>query len=131
MSKSIIKIISALIFWGAFIYIVLTIPYPESLTQANIMQIIPFFASLYFALLFTLNIFLRKIPISAFIALGIILLLFLKALNSLNLVTGLLIIISIGLFSSYFKKGEIHGPSKNSGFRNLTKSSKIPKLTKL
>lgn len=122
MSKIIIKIISVLIFWGGFVYIVLTIPYPESLTQADVIQIIPFFASLYFALLFTLNFFLRKIPISAFIALGIILLLFLKALNSLNLVTGLLIIISVGLFFSYFRKGKIHG---------LTKSSKVPKLTQL
>ncbi len=116
------KIMPAIIFWGVFIYIVLTIPYPQSLTQANMSQIIPFFAALYLAILLTLNIFLKRIILSASVTLGIILLLLLKALDSLNLVTGLLVIITIGLFASYFMKIKKRG---------LTKSTKIPKLTKL
>lgn len=122
MPKIILKVIPALIFWGAFAYIVLQIPYPESLTQANSLQIFPFFASLYLALTFTLNIFLNSILFSSSICLGLIFLLILKALDSLNIVTGILIVIATYLLASYFRKAKK---------RNLTKQTKIPRLTQL
>lgn len=113
MPRIILKIIPALILWGIFIFIVLNVPYPESITQASFVHIALFFISLYLALAFTF---------STLISLGLIILLFLQALDSLNVVTGILTIIAIGLFISYFKKIKR---------KNLTKLPKIPKLTSL
>ncbi len=130
MSKIILKILPVIIFWGSFAFVVLQIPYPDSLTQANTAQILPFFLSLYFALIFTLNIFLKNILFSASICLGPIFLLILKALDSLNIITAILIVVAVGLLASYFWKTKKRSPSINSGFKNLTKQRKITKLTK-
>lgn len=122
MHKLIKRIIPSLLFWIVFIFIIFNTPYPDSLTQANLNQVIPFFASLFLVLLLTFNIFLKNIFISFSISLGVILFLILQALDSLNLVTGILIIISAGLLISYFKKTKS---------KHLVKLPKIPKLTKL
>lgn len=121
MSKVILKIIPPLIFWGGFAYVVLQIPYPESLTQASSIQIFPFFVSLYLALTFTLNIFLRNILFSSSICLGLIFLLILKALDSLNIVTCILTLVATYLLASYFRKSRRKG---------IAKQLKIPKLTR-
>lgn len=121
MLKLIEKILP-IFFWGVFVFIVFKIPYPESLTQANFVHIGIFFISIFLALSFTFNFFLKNIAISSSIALGLILLLTLKALDTLNLVTGVLILISVGLLISYFKKAKR---------KNLTKLPKISKLTSL
>ncbi|MDD5415499.1 MAG: hypothetical protein PHE48_00665 [Candidatus Daviesbacteria bacterium] len=115
------KIISVLFFWGIFIFVVLQVPYPESLTQANYTQLILFLTPLYLALIFTLNIFLRNILSSCSFSLGLIFLLILKALDTLNIVTALLTVAATYLLFSYFRKIKKH---------KLTKLSKIPKLTK-
>ena len=122
MLKFYFKFIPAVICWAIFIYVVIQIPYPETITQANFIQLFAFFVPLSLSLALTLNIFLKNIFISTFVSLGIIFSLFLKALDSLNLVTGVLILISVGLFISYFKKIKKKG---------LTNYSKIPKLTHL
>lgn len=109
-------------FWGCFIFVILKVPYPESLSQANIAQILSFFVTLYLALVLSTNIFLKNLYISASISLGIIFLLMLKALDTLNLVTAVLILIAIYLLVSSFRK------TKRT---SLTKWSKIPKLTRL
>ncbi len=119
MFKNISKIIPALFLWGILIVVVLQIPYPESITQANFAQLILFFIPLFLSLIFTINIFLRNIFSAASISLGLIFLLFLKALDSLNLVTAVLIVIATALFISYFRK------IKRG---SLTKLPKIPKL---
>ena len=99
---------------------ILQVPYPESITSAKPYQLFAFFIPLFLALTFTLNIFLKNILSSCSISLGIIILLILKALDSLNVVTSILLIISVGLFISYFRKAKR---------RSLTKALKIPKLT--
>lgn len=119
MLKILPRIIPALIFWGIFAFVVLKIPYPESLTQANFQQIGLFFASLFLALMITFNIFLKNIFLSLSISLGLIFVLVLKALSSLNFVTGVLTLLAVGLLFSYFRK------IKRS---SLTKLPKIPKL---
>lgn len=129
MPKTILKIFPALSFWGAFAFVVLNIPYPESLTQANSFQIFPFFISLYLALVFTINIFLKNILFSSSICLGLICLLILKALDSLNIVTGILTTVATYLLASYFRKAKKRNlnPIKS----DLTKQTKIPKLRSL
>lgn len=122
MFKVIIKIIPALIFWGIFTFVVFKVPYPESLSQANFAQISLFFAPLFLATAFTFNIFFKNILMSLSFTLCLIFLLILKALDSLNLVTGILVIISGGLLFSYFRKIKR---------KNLTKLPKIPKLRSL
>lgn len=128
MAKIIFKILSALFFWGIFVYVVLQIPYPETLTQANIYQAAPFFVSLFFAFAFSLNIFLKNLSLSLALSLGIIFLLILKALDSLNIVTGILTVAAIYLLVSSFKKVRVRNPTLNSGFKNLTRKPKIPGL---
>ena len=122
MLKLLFKLTPALFFWGVFIYIILQVPYPETITQANITQLLSFFIPLFLAITLSLNLILKNIFMSTSISLGLILLLFLKALDSLNLVTASLIIIPVGLLISYFRKIKRKG---------LTKWGKIPKLTKL
>lgn len=118
---SIIKIILALIFWGIFVYIIFFVDYPKSLTQASPLQLLLFFIPLYFAITFTLNLVIKNLILCLVISLGISLLLILKALDSLNFVSGGLAIISIVLLVSYFKKGS----------RNLTSYTSVPKLDHL
>ncbi len=120
--KLFLKLFPSLTFWGIFIYVILQVPYPENITQANLNQLFSFFIPLFLAITFSLNIFLKNVFISGSIALGLIFILIIQALHSLNLVSGGLIIISIGLLISYFKKNKK---------RDLTNLSKIPKLTKL
>lgn len=131
MSKIFFKLFPVLFFWGIFIALIFKIPYPDSLVQANLYQIIPFFVPLFLALILTFNIFFRNIFFSASISLGIILVLVLKALDSLNIITGVLILIAVALLVSYFRKTKKPRSLVNSGFKNLTKQPKIPRLTRL
>lgn len=121
MPKIIVKVFPIIIFWGIFLGVILAIPYPESLVLANLTQISLFFASLFLALIFTSNFFLQNFLQSFSLTLGLIFLLILKALDSFNLVTGILIVAATALLFSYFKKPKHH---------HLTKPTKIPKLTK-
>lgn len=122
MARLLTRFIPALFFWGIFAYVILQIPYPDTITQANVTQLLAFFIPLFLAITLTLNSILKNILMSESIGLGLIFLLILKSLESLNIVTGILIIISIGLLVSYFKKIKR---------KNLTKLPKIPKLTSL
>ena len=116
----ILRILPALIFWGIFGYVILYVPYPKSITQADVVQLSSFFISLFLALIFSFNFFLKSFALSGTLALGIIFLLLLKALNSFNFVTVTLITLVTWLLLSYFKKN-----------RSLTNSTKISKLTPL
>lgn len=118
-----LKILPALIFWGIFIYVILNVPYPQSITQATPLQLFLFFITLFLALTLTLNIFLRSTLVSSSIVLGIIFILILKALNSLSLITTLLVIVAVALLISYFRK------IKEKGIKKILFSgAQIPKL---
>ena len=116
-----IKIIISLILWAVFIFAVFQIPYPDTFTKSNSLQLLGFFIPLFLAIVLTINIFLKNIYMSGSISLALICLLILKALDSLNLITVVLLLITVGLLISYFKKRK----------RSLTNDSKIPKLTRL
>lgn len=122
MPKNFFKIFPVLIFWGLFIFIIFYVPYPESLTQANFWQILAFFAPLFLALSFSVNLIFNYLTLSCILSLGIILLLTLKSLDALNLVTAALTILAIYLFFSYFQK---------SHKKHLTSSIKIPRIKSL
>ncbi len=106
MAKIISKLFPVLILWFAFVYVLFNVDYPQTLVQASWFQFISFFLTLFLAILFTLNIFLSFLAVSFFISLGLIILLLLQALHTLNLVTGILTIVAIWLFISYFKKAK-------------------------
>lgn len=72
-----------------------------------------------------MNIFLSSIYFSVTLALGIIFLLILKALDSLNLVTATLTVLAIGLLISYFRK------TKKPGLTSMPKISRVTKLSKI
>ena len=116
----------ALISLVIFIYVILQVPYPDSLTSANAFQIFSFFTSLFLVLSFTLNIFFQFILRSIIISFGLILLLVLKGLNSLNLVSFGLTIIAFGLLLSYLKKpkSRLTSRPKNPTLRNLSRRKK-------
>lgn len=120
MVKVFIKLIPSVIFWGMFGYVLMQIPYPQSFSQASPIQLLYFFASLFLSITFTLNIFLNFILLSSSVTVGIILLLILRAMELLNIVTTIMVLIAVGLLFSYFRKIKK---------RKLTLSSKIPKLT--
>jgi|SRR3989344_5911284 len=114
-------LVPVFISWGIFIYVVLKVAYPESLTSANTFQIFSFFSSLFLSLSFTINLIVRFMLKSIIISFGLILLLVLRALNSLNLVSFALTIIAFGLLLSYLKKPK----------SRLTSRAKVPKLRNL
>ena len=120
--KYVLKIIPPVLFWGIFVYVILQVPYPESITQANSVQLLAFFIPFFLGVAFSLNLFLKNFFITGSLSLGLVFLLILKALDSLNIVTIVLIIISVGLFVSYFRRIKKKG---------LTNYSKIPKLTNM
>lgn len=120
MPRVFLKFIPVLFLWVVFTLAVFQIPYPENLTQTNILQILGFFTPFFLAISLTINIFLKNIFLSSSISLGIIFLLILKALDSLNLVTGAIIVVATILLVSYFRKVKR---------KSLTKLPKIPKLT--
>ncbi len=122
MPRYITRLIPPIIFWGVLAYVILNVSYPDSLTQANFIQLILFFIPLLLACIFTIEIFLKNIFMSFSVSLGLIFLLILKSLDTLNLVTVTLVIISVGLLVSYFRKIKT---------KNLTKFPKISRLTKL
>lgn len=122
MLALITKIIPTLFLWSIFVVVIFQVPYPKSLIQAQVAQLLLFFIPLILALGMTLNFFFKNIYLSFSISLGLTSLLILKALDVLNLVTGALTITTVGLLISYF------GKIKRSG---LTKLPKIPKLTSL
>ena len=97
-----LKIILSLISWGLFLYVLFFMEYPKSLTQASPFQLLVFFTPLYFAISFSLYLIIKNLVVCLVISLGIILLLILKALDSLNFVSGGLAIISVLLLVSYF-----------------------------
>lgn len=114
-----IKIFKALFFWGVFGLVISQVPYPQNITQADFLQLSLFFIPLFLAILFTLNIFFNNIFIAGSASLGIILLLILKALDSLNIITGSLIIVSVGLLISYFRKRKVR---EIRGIRGIRKN---------
>lgn len=122
MFKIIKTLIPIIISWVIFALVILQVPYPQSLTQAKLFQILSFFIPIFLALTLTINLFLKNIFSAGSISLGLIFLLILKALDSLNIITILLVVVATGLFVSYFRKNK-RG--------NLTKLPKIPKLTSL
>ncbi|OGE14711.1 hypothetical protein A3F00_03475 [Candidatus Daviesbacteria bacterium RIFCSPHIGHO2_12_FULL_37_11] len=126
MTRLILKIIPALFSWGIFVYVILNVPYPESLTRADSFQLLSFFIPFFLSLIFSINLALNNILRSIFISFGIIILLVLKALDSLNLVSTGLTVLAVILLLSYFKRSSHLTPIKSG----LTSGSFIPKLTR-
>lgn len=127
--KVLIRVFPLIIFWGTFIGVILFLPYPDSLPQASFLQMIAFFIPLFLAITFTVDLVLKNIPSSIAFSLGIILLLALKALKSVNSLYIILIVLAVGLLVSYFKS--MRSPLTRSGSNDLTSSSFVPKLKNL
>src|SRR5688572_13659157 len=102
--KTIPNIIVVIVFWSFFALVIFKVPYPNSLTSANALQLLAFFIPLFLCLTFTFNIFFKFLPRSIAIAFGLIIVLLLKPLGSLNLVSAGLTTVAVFLLFSYFKK---------------------------
>ena len=97
------QILLALLSLSILIYVILVLPYPESLTQASVFQLISFFLPLLFFLTLTANLFLNSLASSFSLAFGIILILILKALDDLNFLSFVLTVAAVLLLISQFK----------------------------
>lgn len=115
------KIVFTLIFWGLFLYVLFFVDYPKNLTSAHPFQILPFFLTLFLAVTLTTYLVSKNFLISALLSVGVVILLILKGLDSLNLASAGLTILAIGLLISYFRKNR----------RRLTYAPKIPRLIPL
>jgi|SRR3989344_208117 len=131
-----LKIVGALTAWAIFFYTIFQVDYPSSLVAANPYQLSYFFIPLFLGL--TLFFSLRSNILSASsIALGLIILLILRAFDSLNLVTGIITTIATFLLASAFKNISIKSRVKRSLSPRLTPiqsgltlKPKKPKLTR-
>lgn len=112
-----LKIVLPIIFWSIFAYVVLRVDYPDNITSATFFQLSIFLITLFFALIFTINLFLN-LTFSISITLGMVILLILKSLDSLNFVSAILTIIALWLMCGSL------APIKSG----LTSKLKIPKL---
>lgn len=117
----ILSVVPVFVSWVIFTYVVLQVPYPQTITSANTFQIFSFFTSLFLSLSFTINLLLHFMLKSIIISFGIILIIVLKALNSLNIVSFGLTVIAFGLLLSYLKKQK----------SRLTSRSNVPKIRNL
>lgn len=119
-----LKLIPVMIFGGVFVYVLFNVPYPNSLAQASFNQLLTFFGSLFFLLLFLINIFLNYLLISAIISGGGVILLLLKGLAALNLVSALLVILAVYFFVSFLKKNHKKNQKPKTGSNPI-----LPNLT--
>lgn len=101
---SLVKIFPPLLFLAIFAYVIFNVSYPNSLSEATFFQLTAFFVPLLFTLVFTINLFLNFFLHSIPISLGLIILLVLKGLGTLNIVTAILTILAIWLIVGNFKK---------------------------
>jgi len=106
--------------WAVFIFITFRLDYPTSIGKASITTLTIFLTPLFLALLLTINLYLKSLFASSVISLGIILLLILKALESLNWLTFIITILAVIFLMGSFKK-----PS------GLTSKSNTPRLKAL
>lgn len=95
-------------------------PPPASLTSASVLQLTLFLTPLFLLLTFLVDHFLRFFLRSLVVSLGLVILLVLKALDSLNIASLIMTVLAVVLIIKSLKK-----PKK------LNYSAKIPKLTSL
>jgi len=109
------------LFLSLFVLVVLYLEPPKSWQNASLFQIMAFFLPLLLAITVLIDILVHYLPHSFIFALGIILGLAFYAVNQLNILTGLLVLLITLLSYRVFPKMRL------PRFR-LTPSSKIPKL---
>lgn len=121
MSIFIRKVLLLLVFALLFTLVILYMEPPESWREASIFQIMAFFLPLLLAVTTFTDFFIRYLPHSFILSLGLILGLAFYAVNQLSILSGLLVILITLLSWRVFPK------MKLPRFR-LTGRSKIPKL---
>ena len=115
------KLLFFALFLGLFILVVLFLEPPQSWNKASIFQIMAFFLPILLAITVLIDILLHYLPHSFIFALGIILGLAFYAVNQLNILSGLLVLLITLLSYRVFPKMRL------PRFR-LTYTVKIPKL---
>lgn len=123
MLPKVIKISLLLISWGIFGYTIFKVSYPESLTTAHPYQMAFFFFPLFIGISLLFSFKFNFFSSSA-IGLGAIILLILKAFDSLNFATAILTIIATLLLFSSFRNKNQKIKSK-SGLNKRTNRSKL------
>jgi hypothetical protein len=108
-------------FLALFVLVILYIEPPKSWPEASIFQMMAFFLPILLAITALVDILMHYLPHSFILALGIILGLAFYAVNQLNILSGLLVLLITLLSYRVFPK------MKLPRFR-LTSGSKIPKL---
>lgn len=115
------KLLLLAFFSGIFVMVIFYVEAPKSWDEASVLQILGFFVPLLLALMVLLDFFIHYLPHSFILSLGLILGLAFYAVNELNYLTLLLIILITSFSWRVFPK------MKLPRFR-LTQGTKIPKL---
>ncbi|MBI2593652.1 hypothetical protein HYW44_03345 [Candidatus Daviesbacteria bacterium] len=121
MSAFLRRILFLVVFALLFTLVIIYLEPPKSWNEASVFQIMAFFLPLLLAVTTFTNFFIRYLPHSFILSLGIILGLSFYAVNQLNYLTGVLVFL-ITLFS-----WRVFPKMKLPRFR-LTGKAKIPKL---
>lgn len=114
-----IRLLTIIVILTTLIYIFIYIPYPNSWEQASISQILVIFVSFLIISTLIIDLFLKYLPRSFILGMGLMVMITLQALNILNSLLAIEIILVSILLARIFPK------------LRLTGSIKIPKLQKI
>ncbi len=115
------RIILFLLSIGILFLVIFFVTPPKSWPEASLFQMMAFFIPLLLGVLLLLDFFIKYLPHSFILSLGLILTLAFYGVNQLNILTGLLVLLIVLLSWRMFPKMRL------PRFR-LTYGTKIPKL---
>ena len=115
------KLLAFIGFLSLFMLVIFYIEPPRTWQEASVFQMLAFFVPILLALTAVIDILMHYFPHSFIISLGVIMFLAFYAVNQLNILTGVLVVLITAFFVRVFPK------MKLPRFR-LTGSAKIPKL---
>lgn len=114
------RLLPTIFFAAIFGLVIWQVKPPQTVFDASLTQLVLFYLPLYLLLTSLTNLYFQFLPKSLIASLGLILLPVLKSLDSLNLVTFTLTIVSSILITKSFKKTQ-----------KTTFGREIPKLSRL
>lgn len=101
------RLVLILLFGAIFAGVIYFVPAPSSWAQASVVQILAFFIPLLLFLTFLANLYARNILKSFSLALGFMVLIVLKSIDSLNPVTFTLVAVATILLATSFRSTRI------------------------
>lgn len=122
------RILYSIFSFSLLFSVIYFVPPPSSWIEASIFQILIFFIPLLLTLTFFINLFLKYFPNAFIFSLGLVILITLYSINSLNLFSTPLTLALTLIVIKIFPKLKYRSPRF---LKSLTKPPNIPKITRL